>query len=794
MLKLRPYALLPHIVARLLCFTLCVSLFLPASAALAQSDSPFPPAQIVNDEGGPVTVHGEVTYTNVYFTMGVAAPMVILEDQAGFVDRNEGFILPPASQTLGQITSDFYTSPFSYTIELPIEPQASLRDVDNDGEKDTGVMVYAVAYWTNIFGDPFLEERDLGGGGWSTAYASTRVSDNVSTKREIVGGKYLVYAPDDQQGFPSGFGDDGLLFTADDPIVGLPQGYTVVDMDTTPFTFDRSRKPTIDLIEPEGTALDDFSGLSYSAAFDAMIEKMRKEYAFTAYKHIDWNAKSAEFRPRFVEAEKNKDVKAYLVALRDFTWSIPDGHISGPFIADDFRLATSGGLGIAIRQLDDGSVLVNYLLDGSPAAAAGIELKAEILAIDGKPIWDVISDTVAWSAPFSTEHRKRLQQLRYATRFPIGTRVEITFKNPGATEEQTVELEAVDERDSFTSSSFNVGLTGFEQPVEYKLLDSGYGYVNIYSFSDNDLLSVQLWERLMRTLNQSQTPGLIIDMRQNAGGSGFLADQMAAYFFDEPLELGNTGHYNKETGDFYFDERTIDRFYLPAEDLRYHGKVAVLVGPNCQSACEFFSYDMTLQNRAVIVGQYPTSGLGGSVDQFKMPEDELIQMTVGRAVDMNGNIHVEGKGVAPTVKVPVNEETLFAAGDPILDAAVAYLDDATNIEATDGGEVALGDEVSGEVAAGARVHYTLQVKAGDKISLYLDDETGQLDTVLNVLDAGQNLLLANDDADGKDTVNSAIEDLEIPVDLTLILEVATKNDASTGAYTLRIVDANAAGG
>ena len=757
------------------------------SVALAQDE--LTPATIVNDEGGPVSIQGVVTYTNAFFTRGVAAPMVILEDQAGFVDRNEGFLLPPESQTLGQITSDFYTSPFSYTIALPIEPQASLRDVDQDGGEDTGVMVYAIAYWTNIFGDPFLEERDLYGGGWSTAYASTRVSDDVSTKREIVGGKFLVYAPDDQQGFPTGFGDDGLLFTEDDPIVGIPEGYTVVDLDSDPFTFDRSREPVIDLIEPEGTALADFSAMSYSEAFDAMIEKMRKEYAFTEYKQIDWDAKSAEFRPRFVEAEENKDVKAYLTALRDFAWSIPDGHVSGPNLGEDFSFATGGGLGIAVREVDDGRVIVNFLLEGSPAAEAGIALKAEIVAIDGQPISEVISKTVAWSAPFSTEHFKRLQQLRYVTRFPVGTKVEVTFQNPGESEGQTVELEAIPERDSFSFSSFNAGRTGFEQPVEYKLLDSGYGYAKIYSFLDNDLLSIQLWERMIRALNDNQVPGLVIDMRQNGGGSGFLADQMAAYFFDEPLELGNSGAYNEEIGDFFFDERTIDRYYLPAEDLRYHGKVTVLVGPNCNSACEFFSYDMSIQERAAIVGQYPTAGLGGGVEQFKMPEEEFFQMTVGRAVDMNGEIHIEGKGVPPTVKVPVNEETLFSEGDPILEAAIAYLDDATNIETTDAGAIAIGDEVTGEIAPATRVRYTLDVKEGDIINIYVEDESGELDTVLNLYDTGDNLLTANDDAEAGDTVNSALEDLEIPVDLTLVIEVATKNDEGEGAYMLRVVDA-----
>ncbi len=769
---------------------LCLSILLPAQPLLAQTDAPIAPAEIVNDEGGPVAIHGLVTYTNAFFTTGVAAPMVLLEDQAGFVDRNEGFILPPESQTLGQITSDFYTSPFSYTIALPIEPQASLRDVDLDGEADTGVMVYAIAYWTNIFGDPFLEERDLYGGGWSTAYASTRVSDDVSTRREIVGGKFLVYAPDEQQGFPADFGEDGLLFTEDDPIVGLPQGYTVVDMDSEPFTFDRSRAPEIDLIEPAGAALSDFSSMSYSEAFDAMIAKMSKEYAFTEYKNIDWEAKIAEFRPRFVEAEEAEDSIAYLKALRDFAWSIPDGHVSGPNLAEDFSFATAGGLGIAVRELDDSRMIVNFLLVDSPAAEAGIEEKAEILEIDGQPISDVISDTVAWSAPFSTKHFERLQQLRYVTRFPVGTKVEITFQNPGAAEAQTVEIEAVPERASFSSSSFNVGRTGFEQPVEYELLDSGYGYAKIYSFADNDLLSVQLWERMIRTLNRAQTPGLIIDMRQNGGGSGFLADQLAAYFFDEPLELGNAGFYDKESEEFFFDERTVNRFYPPAEDLRYQGKIAVLIGPNCLSACEFFTYDMTVEERAAVVGQYPTGGLGGSVEQFKMPEEEFFQFTVGRAVDMNGEIHIEGKGVPPTVKVPVDEETLFSEGDVILDAAVAYLDEATNIETTDGGAIAIGDAFTGEFTPATRARYTLEVKQGEVISIYLEDETGELDTVLSVLNTSDTLLLTNDDAEAGDTLNSAIEDLEIPVDLTLVLEVGTKNDEGEGAYTLRIVDAS----
>src|SRR5688500_10728026 len=183
---------------------------------------------------GPTISNGEVTYTNAFFTMGVAQPLVILEDQSGFINRDRNYVIPVESQVLGQITSDFYSSPFTYTLALPDEPNATLHDVDHDGVRETGVMVFATAYWSNTWGDPYLERRDLFGGGWSSAYASTRVTDDPDMYLEVVGGKFLVYAPDDAQQFPSDFGADEKLFTEDDPIMDLPAGWSVVDLDRSP--------------------------------------------------------------------------------------------------------------------------------------------------------------------------------------------------------------------------------------------------------------------------------------------------------------------------------------------------------------------------------------------------------------------------------------------------------------------------------------------------------------------------------------------------------------------------------
>lgn len=762
----------------------------PEATAVPPEPTPaaqFPLAEIANDEGGPVAITGLVTYTNPFFTLGVAQPIVILEDQAGFVDRDEEYLFPLASQTLGQITSDFFTSPFTYSVALPLEPQGGWRDVDNDDEAEQGVQVFAIAYWTNTFGDPFLEERDMGGGGWSTAYASTRVTFDQEREREIVGGTLLAYAPDDAQGFPSGFGADGLLFTEDDPMITLPAGYTLVNMDNDPFTFDRSRYPRVDLLEPEEAALVDYSDLSYAAAFNSLVDQLSQEYAFTELKGIDWEALRAEFLPRMEKADQNEDALAYRRALRDFAWAIPDGHIAGPFIQEDFVQNVAGGIGLVLEELSDGRFVVTYLVQNSPATAAGIQLGAEVTNINGRAMEAALENTTLYTGPFSTDHVRRLNQLIFVTRFPVGTNVAVTFQNPEADAAETAVLRAIFEQESLFAALDDTIPTGFELPVAYELLpDSGFAYVQIYSFSDNDLLTIQLWERLMGNLNEEGTPALIIDMRQNGGGSGFLAASMAAYFFQDTFPLGFSAFYDDERGEFYYDPEEVGEFLLAPEGLRYDGELAVLVGPNCASACEFFSYYLTIDDRATIIGHYPTAGLGGSIDRVAMPEDEEFTFTQGRAMDADGNIHIEGQGVAPAVLVPVTMESLFGGRDVLLETAVAQLGGTLQPTAQDGGSLQIGDTVTGNLNPGDRVRYTLEATTGDVLNITLFGETaggGELDTVLNLYDSEGTLLLSNDDF-GEDTLSSGFEQIEIPYDLTLIIEVATYNDTGSGSYTL----------
>ena len=189
----------------------------------------------------------------------------------------------------------------------------------------------------------------------------------------------------------------------------------------------------------------------------------------------------------------------------------------------------------------------------------------------------------------ATEHTKRLQQLRYITRFPLRRRCRCQLTAiRKAKQEQSATLSVISERASFSNSSFFAGIEGDELPIETRILPSGYGYVAIYSFSDDERLMVKLWDRMIKDFKEQDVPGIIIDMRYNGGGSGYLADQLAAYFFQEEHVFGYSEGYNDDTGEFYLDPDSEDRFCLPDEDLRYDGEVAVIVAPGCFSACEFF--------------------------------------------------------------------------------------------------------------------------------------------------------------------------------------------------------------
>ena len=638
----------------------------PTSTVIPTTTS-LPPQPIIpgaSNPDEPVFISGDIPYTSPFFLDTIEQPFVLLEDQSGFIQRDREFVFPLEGQILGPVEVHEDES-LTYQLSLPAVPQGTFVDLDNDAADDTGVQVFAVAYWSNIWGGPFLEERE--GKGWSTAYTSTLV--DPANNDEITGGTLVVWSPDKEQSFPTGFGDDGLLFTEDDPTAPIPAGYNLVDINKEPFVVYKEPQPKITLNEGV-VEVNDFSEMSYEEAFKKMFDKASKEYPFTDEKSIKWDELYEQYFPIFQQADTAEE---FYSALREFSYEIPDGHVNVSLNPDVFFEQQGGSFGMVLEELSNKDVIVAEIIPGSPAAKAGLKAGAQIITWNDQPVSQRIDQVAPYFGPFSTNHTTRVEQVNYLTRVAPDTSITITYKNPGESEEIEKTIESTVEYESLFKTIPDFNRDELSLPVEgYILDDSGLGYVQISTFSDDYNMMASLWDHYIQGLIDQEVPGLIIDMRANGGGSTSLVLDFIGYFFDEEIELYESYYYNVKNGSFESSERPAKIVPGPAH---YEGEIAVLVSPNCVSACEGFSYALQNTGRAIVIGNYPSAGAFGDVGrgQYSLPDEINMQYPTGRPLSPSGELIIEGSGVIPDITVPVTKESVLGDSDSILNAAVEAL-------------------------------------------------------------------------------------------------------------------------
>ncbi len=633
--------------------------------------TPLPPIPVkpgLQNPNEPVFISGSIPYTSPFFLDSISEPFVLLEDQAGFLSRDKEFTFSLAGQTIGPVEIHQDLS-LSYFLTLPTIPQGTLVDVDNDDETDTGVQVFAIAYWSNTWGGPFLEERD--GKGWSNAYTSTITDPDQDD--EIIGGVLIVWAPDEQQGFPTGFGADGKLFTEDDPTELIPAGYNLVNLDEAPFFIYKDSRPVLDLNEGV-IALNDYSDMNYSDAFEALFNKVSQEYPFSKEKSIDWQALYDEYAPQVARAKNESD---FYHALREFTWQIPDGHVGLSFDAQAFYEMHGGGFGITLSELSDKKVITSMIVPDSPAEKAGIQVGAELFSWDSKPIGEAIREVHPYFGPYSTEHHKHLEQVAFLTHAPPDSRIQVEFKNPGQDISEKVILESEQEYASLFAALPYLLEEELSFPISGEIIpETDIGYIQISTFSADYHFMALLWDHLLGDLidAEGQISGLILDMRENSGGNPGLAFDFAGYFFDEEFALFQSLYFNDLTGEF--EMRDHPARITPAPHY-YDGPIAVLVSPYCISACEAFAYALQQGGRSIVIGHYPSAGAFGEVGrgQYKLPDDLNMQFPTGRSETLDGELLLEGVGVIPDILVPVTQESALGQVDAVLEAAIQALNE-----------------------------------------------------------------------------------------------------------------------
>src|SRR5258708_28301827 len=118
-------------------------------------------------------------------------------------------------------------------------------------------------------------------------------------------------------------------------------------------------------------------------------------------------------------------------------------------------------------------------------------------------------------------------------RGPVGTKFTFKFQNPGDSAAKTANLVSVAERQSFSLSSLNAGRTVTDTPVAVKILPSGIGYIKVNTFEGDAVLISHSWEFALNTLDAAQVPALIVDARQNRGGSWLPLPYFSGHFYPQ---------------------------------------------------------------------------------------------------------------------------------------------------------------------------------------------------------------------------------------------------------------------
>ena len=285
------------------------------------------------------------------------------------------------------------------------------------------------------------------------------------------------------------------------------------------------------------------------------------------------------------------------------------------------------GIGVLLQEDSSGDyAAVVQVYPDSPAESAGLQRGDLILEVDG-----------------SSVRGMELEEVSDALIGEKGTAVSLVYRRNGS--DSTAEIT----RRQYSQSS-----------VTYQVVDGDIGYLRISSFEENT--PSQLNDAL-NNLQAQQVRGLVLDVRDNAGGDTGSCTEC----LDQLLPEGVLGY--TRTGS---SQRQI---LATSDDSEIDLPMAVLVNENTSSMAELF---------AVAIGDYDKGDLVGTTTYGKGVLQTLYPLDDGSAVrittayfDPPASENFDGVGLTPDYEVPLGRDQLATMGsmdgDDQLEKAVSVL-------------------------------------------------------------------------------------------------------------------------
>ncbi len=181
--------------------------------------------------------------------------------------------------------------------------------------------------------------------------------------------------------------------------------------------------------------------------------------------------------------------------------------------------------------------------------------------------------------------------------------------------------------------------------------------------------AMPVFEKLVETLREhGDCRGAILDLRGNTGGLIASMSAVGGLFLDAPASLGTltTGG-----GDLKLTAlpRVVDN---AGRDIRrFSGPLAILIDQGSISCSDMFPAGMQALGRARIFG-VTSAGMALPSASTPLPSGDRLLYPIAEFVDTAGR-RIEGIGTVPDQIVTPTAAALSAGGDPILDAALAWI-------------------------------------------------------------------------------------------------------------------------
>ena len=267
------------------------------------------------------------------------------------------------------------------------------------------------------------------------------------------------------------------------------------------------------------------------------------------------------------------------------------------------------GIGITIFN-DLNKVTIKSVSNKSNAYMAGVKSGDEILSINGQPVKNLT-----------------FVELSKLIDGEVGTDVDLIIKKDLTN----------------TIMSLNLIRENIYSPsIDTKLLISHYCYIKLDKFNnqtqseiDRDMKNICLSNK--KTINE--TKGLIIDIRNNPGGTLEGAVKVANLFLEKGVIVTAKGRSN-------------DSLFVHSADTNDISKglpIVIIVNKHSASAAEIFAGAMQDNNRAIIVG---TSTYGKGLIQTVIPltDGSAIKLTTARYFRPSG-APINKSGIRPDIVV-----------------------------------------------------------------------------------------------------------------------------------------------